>query len=256
MRMQAGEICISWAFMNDDLLHSRSWLFLYLYSRVTVALIAVGLLQDVTAVSLHFTLSMVDSRCAHSPACLRSAEDLWVKTSLGAVLKTWPHCIRIKALKLSRLDWIKTIIDLLRPLFCWQWVNKESQIIQYFIRLWHITRLTGKVKCGLFAVKRLKRSKLTSRAIEWEWVERQREERRKLWEVWRQREAKRAPGRCFTEVSAVDKLFMTLGQFSADIQELDATRPLMKVWWPNSSVPPWLSQSNSTFSMSHYYSSC
>lgn len=42
-------------------------------------------------------------------------------------------------------------------------------------------------------------------------------------------EEKRAPGRCFAEVSAVDKVFMTLGQFSADIQELHATGPLMKV---------------------------
>lgn len=49
-------------------------------------------------------------------------------------------------------------------------------------------------------------------------------------------EGKRAPGRCFAEVSAVDKVFMTLGQFSADIQELHATRPLMKVSWPNSTV--------------------
>lgn len=33
-------------------------------------------------------------------------------------------------------------------------------------------------------------------------------------------ESERALGRCFAEVSAVDKVFMTLGQFSADIQEL------------------------------------
>ncbi|CAB1447092.1 unnamed protein product [Pleuronectes platessa] len=39
----------------------------------------------------------------------------------------------------------------------------------------------------------------------------------------------RAPGKCFAEVSAADKVFMTRGQFSADIQELHATGPLMKV---------------------------
>lgn len=50
------------------------------------------------------------------------------------------------------------------------------------------------------------------------------------------REGKRALGRCFAEVSALDKVFMTLGRFSADIQELHATRPLMKVSWPNSTV--------------------
>ena len=42
-------------------------------------------------------------------------------------------------------------------------------------------------------------------------------------------EGKRALGSCFAEVSAVDKVFMTLGQFSADIQELHMTRQLMKV---------------------------
>lgn len=40
---------------------------------------------------------------------------------------------------------------------------------------------------------------------------------------------RKPPGSCFTEVSAVDKVFMTLGQFSADTQELHATSPLMKV---------------------------
>lgn len=43
-------------------------------------------------------------------------------------------------------------------------------------------------------------------------------------------EWKRAPpGSCFAEVSTLDKVFMTLGQFSADIQELHATGPLMKL---------------------------
>lgn len=49
-------------------------------------------------------------------------------------------------------------------------------------------------------------------------------------EVGTQRGREREPlGRCFAEVSAVDKVFMTLGQFSADTQELHATSPLMKV---------------------------
>lgn len=42
-------------------------------------------------------------------------------------------------------------------------------------------------------------------------------------------ESEGALGRCFAEVSAVDKVFMTLGQFSADIQELHTTGPPMKV---------------------------
>lgn len=37
------------------------------------------------------------------------------------------------------------------------------------------------------------------------------------------------PGELFAEVSTLDKVFMTLGQFSADIQELHATGPLMKL---------------------------
>lgn len=58
------------------------------------------------------------------------------------------------------------------------------------------------------------------------------------------------PGSCFAEVSTPDKVFITLGQFSADIQELHATRPLMKVSWPNSTEPLRLSWSKSTFSTS------
>lgn len=81
--MRIGNICISCAFMNDDLPRTHSWVPVYLYSRVTVTLIAVGLLQDVPAISLHFTLSPVCSRCAHSPACLMSAEDLWANPTLG-----------------------------------------------------------------------------------------------------------------------------------------------------------------------------
>lgn len=70
--------------------------------------------------------------------------------------------------------------------------------------------------------------------IEYVWVERLcRREGKGGREGWRQkvreRERERALGKCFAEVSAVDKVFMTLGQFSADIQELHATRPLMKV---------------------------
>lgn len=61
------------------------------------------------------------------------------------------------------------------------------------------------------------------------------------------------PGSCFSEVSTPDKVFMTLGQFSADIQELHATRPLMKVSWLRSSEPQRLSWSKPTFSTSCCY---
>lgn len=36
-------------------------------------------------------------------------------------------------------------------------------------------------------------------------------------------------GSCLAEVSAPDKVFMTLGQFTADAEEVHATGPLMEV---------------------------
>lgn len=49
------------------------------------------------------------------------------------------------------------------------------------------------------------------------------------WREGAECKGKRAPGSSFAEVSSVDEVFMTLGQISADIQQLHATGQLMKV---------------------------